>query len=86
MNHAFQYLKFSKFGPSVNRFVANEGKKKFNINVAKNRIHKINIRKFSTYSHNKSPIPPPNNNMILIYAIICGSGYKFMYELNKHKK
>lgn len=84
MNHAFQYLKSRSFAPVVNRFIANEGKKRFNINVVKKVIKKNNIRKFSTYSNNNRYTPPNNNNnFALICAIICGSGYKTMYDSYK---
>ena len=86
MNHAFQYLKSRSFAPVVNRFIANEGKKRFTINVIKNSFKKKNIRKFSTYSNNNRYTPPPNNNnnnMVLICAVICGSGYKIIYDSNK---
>lgn len=84
MNHAFQYLKSRSFAPLVNRFIAKEGKKRFTINIAKKVIKNNNIRKFSTYSNNNRYTPPNNNNnFALICAIICGSGYKTMYDSYK---
>ncbi len=87
MNHAFQYLKSRSFAPVVNRFISNEGKKRFTINLAKKVIKKNNIRKFSTYSNNNRYTPPPpnnnNNNNALVYAVILGSCYKTMYDYDK---
>lgn len=85
MNRTLQYVKNIKLNPLVNKTLANEGKKKYNLinikNLRKN-YHHITIRKFGTIppsfktgSSYDPPQPPFDNRWIIVATLICGAGF-----------
>ena len=90
MNRVLHYFKNIKFNALVNKTIANQGKKKYAVNIIKN--HKknyqqhISVRKFTTktrpFSFNTGPFndpKPPNNPFwIIIAAAGCGIWFKLI--------
>ena len=81
MNRTLQYLKNIKFNPLVNRTIAEQCKKKYNVKKSKQRIQHIIVRKYTTYSNNnnnnnnKNSLPPNPNDpfwIVVIMASSCG--------------
>jgi hypothetical protein len=83
MNRTLQYFKNIRFNSLVNKTIANDAKKKYNINNVKNRTKKyqqITIRNFTTGRSafgNETPEPPFDNRLILAAAIVCGTAFTF---------
>ena len=85
MNRTLQYFKNIRFNPLVNKTIANDANKKYNLNNVKNRTknyQQITIRKFGTRPlsfgtgrHSDPPKPPSDNRWIIMATIICGTGF-----------
>ena len=83
MTNSLFILKNIKFNYNINKFIANEGKKKKSLlnNKKKGTIWVPN-RKYSTYNSNNM-VKPPNNNWIIAAALICGSIFKLKNNSQK---
>jgi len=78
LNRTLHYFKTIKFNQLVNNTLANEGKKKINLNNVKKsdkNFQRITIRKFGIGHFNYSSEPPFNNYWIIIAAFICGGSF-----------
>ena len=75
MNRTLQYLKNIRFNPIINKTAAQRSKQKYTVNESKKRHQHVIIRKYTTSSNNKFPLPPDPNDpfwLLIIMASTCG--------------
>lgn len=92
MNRTLQYFKNIKLNSSVNKTIANYGKKKITINNPRKNHHLLIKRQISTKSRplsfntktfNQPPQPPFDNLWIIAAALICGTYFNFTNKKTK---
>jgi hypothetical protein len=78
MNRTLQYLKNIRFNPIINKTAAQQSKQKYAVNKSKQRISQgikhVIIRKYTTSSNNKFPLPPDPNDPFWILIIMASTG------------
>ena len=88
MNRVLHYFKNIKFNPLVNKTIANQGKKKYAVNIIKNHkknyYQHISVRKFSKTTGRFTDRKPPNNdNWRIIYATMLGIYFTIIVKDNQ---
>jgi len=77
MNRTLQYLKNIRFNAIINKTAEQQSKQKYTVNKTKQRISQgikhVIIRKYTTYSNNKTPFPPNPNDTFWIMVMMASS-------------